>query len=51
MNFTFDIFIHDPDFFYLTQNPQGTIEAGLQVNMQELQDLRKADNLSRQISP
>ena len=47
MNFTFKIFIHDPDFFFLTQNPQGTTEAGLQVNMQ---DLRKADNITRHIS-
>ena len=36
MDLTFIILFHDPDFFFLTQNPQGTTEEGLSVQMQEL---------------
>ena len=44
MNLTFLIFFHDPDFFFLTQNPQGTTEPPLRAIMPEL---RMEDNMTR----
>ena len=44
MNLTFLIFFHDPDFFFMTQNPQGTTQAPLRAIMPEL---RGEDNMSR----
>ena len=49
MNLTFEIYLHDPDFFFLSQNPQATTEEALVVNMQDL--LGHPDNISRHISP
>ena len=49
MDLTILIFFHDPDFFFLTQNPQGTTEEGLSVAMSEL--LLHDDNMPRQTFP
>ena len=48
MDLTFIILFHDPDFFFLTQNPQGTTEEGLSVQMQEL---LQEDKMSRHTFP
>ena len=48
MNLRFLILFHDPNFFFLSNNPHSTTETALAIDMNEL---NRADNISRHIPP